>query len=114
MKPSDRRSRLWRSLIQQASRLNLGTSHLNSGVGTKSRKPEDQMSCVGAQSGFLSDHGGDTSGAIKSTDDFASIGYSYEHSDLESHPFTPPPELTLSPLVFLTNWIVQGRRRWLG
>ena len=55
MKPSDRRSRPWRSLIQQASRLNLGTSHLNSGVGTKSRKPEDQMSSVGAQSGFLSE-----------------------------------------------------------
>ena len=79
------------NLIQQASRLNLGTPHLNSGVNTKPRKSRDQVSGGESQSGFLSDHGSDTSGAIKSTDDFASIGYSYEHSDLESHPFTPPP-----------------------
>ena len=79
------------SLIQQASRFNLGTSHPNSGVGAKLRKSGDQVSSGESQSGFLSDHGSDTSGAIKSTDDFASIGYSYEHSDLESHPFTPPP-----------------------
>ena len=79
------------NLIQQASRLNLGTPHLNSGVNTKPRKSVDRVSGGESQSGFLSDHGSDTSGAIKSTDDFASIGYSYEHSDLESHPFTPPP-----------------------
>ena len=79
------------SLIQQASTLNLGTPHLNSGVCTKPRKSGGQVSSGESQSGVLSDHVSDTSGAIKSTDDFASIGYSYEHSDFESHPFTPPP-----------------------
>ena len=79
------------SLIQQASRLNLGTSRPNSGVGAQPRRSGTPVGSLESQSGFLSDHGSDTSGAIKSTDDFASIGYSYEHSGLESHPYTPPP-----------------------
>ena len=33
----------------------------------------------------------DTSGALRSSDDFESIGYAYEHSDLESQPFASPP-----------------------
>ena len=78
-------------LIQQVGKLNLGSTHPNSGVVTKKRTSGDHISSGESQSGFLSDQGSDTSGAIKSTDDFASIGYSYKHSDLESHPFTPPP-----------------------
>ena len=33
----------------------------------------------------------DTSGALRSDEECAGLGYVYEHSDLESQPFAPPP-----------------------
>ena len=84
--------KIMESLIQQASRLSLGTPHTTSGVDPKVRRPVDQASSIGSQSGFLTGNESDTSGALRSGDDFASIGYAYEHSDFESHPFTPPPD----------------------
>ena len=79
------------SLIQQASRLSLGTPHGTSGLGSKEKKPAHRASRIGSQSDVWTGNESDTSGALRSGDDFASTGYAYEHSDLESHPFTPPP-----------------------
>ena len=79
------------NLIQQASRLSLGTPGNTPCEIPKAKRPLDQSSSLGSQSGFLTGNESDTSGVLRSGDDFASIGYVYEHSDLESHPFTPPP-----------------------
>ena len=80
------------SLIQQTSRLSLGGSHPTPDSVTKTRRPGSRASSVGSRSGLLSGHGSDTSGALRSDDNFSSLGYSYEHSDLESQPVTPPPK----------------------
>ena len=74
------------NLIQQVGRLNLGHSHNAPG-----RCATPSASLAGSQSEYASGVASDTSGALRSDDEFASIGHSYEHSDLESHPFTPPP-----------------------
>ena len=79
------------NLIQRTSRLSLGASHLTPDSVTKARRPGNRASSVGSRSGLLPGHGSDTSGALRSDDNFSSLGYSYEHSDLESQPFTPPP-----------------------
>ena len=79
------------SLIQRTSRLSLGASYPTPDSVTKARRPGNRASSVGSRSGLLSGHGSDTSGALRSDDNFSSLGYSYEHSDLESQPFTPPP-----------------------
>ena len=74
------------NLIHEVSRLNLGPSRqIPSGRATP------RASLAGSQSEYASGVVSDTSGALRSDDKFASIGYSYEHSDPESHPFTPPP-----------------------
>ena len=74
------------NLIHQVSRLNLGSSRQIPGGRATPR-----ASLAGSQSEYASGVASDTSGALRSDDEFASIGYSYEHSDPESHPFTPPP-----------------------
>ena len=79
------------SLIQRTSRLSLGASYPTPDSVTKARRPGNRASSVGSRSGLLSGHGSDTSGALRSDDNFSSLGYSYEHSDLESQPLTPPP-----------------------
>ena len=73
------------NLIHQVSRLNLGPSRQVPGGRATPRG-----SLAGSQSEYASGAASDTSGALRSDDEFASIGYSYEHSDPESHPFTPP------------------------
>ena len=80
------------SLIQRTSRLSLGGSHPTPDSVTKARRPGSRASSVGSRSGLLSGHGSDTSGVLRSDDNFSSLGYSYEHSDLESQPLTPPPK----------------------
>ena len=60
-------------------------------MGPKEKKPAHRASSIGSRSDVLTGNESDTSGTLRSGDDFASIGYAYEHSDLESHPFTPPP-----------------------
>ena len=62
-------------LIQQASRLNLGTQHSSTGVPPKSKRSTSQVSDDESQAGISSGHASDTIGAIRSDDDFASIGY---------------------------------------
>ena len=79
------------NLVQQASRLSLGAQRSPTAVIPRSKKTSSQTSYAGSQSGLSSGHTSDTSGGIRSDDDFASIGYVYEHSDLESQHFTPPP-----------------------
>ena len=74
------------NLIHQVSRLNLGPSHQVPGGRVTPR-----ATLAGSQSDYASGVASDTSGALRSDDEFASIGYSYEHSDPENHPFTPPP-----------------------
>ena len=74
------------NLIHQVSRLNLGPSRQIPGGRATPR-----ASLAGSQSEYASGVASDTSGALRSDDEFVSIGYSYEHSDPESHPFTPPP-----------------------
>ena len=79
------------SLVERTSRLSLGTSQFSPAGRAQPRKFAFRASTPGPQSGSMSGDASDTSGAIRSSDDFASIGYEYEHSDLESQPFTPPP-----------------------
>ena len=73
------------NLVERTSRLNLGTSASPAGR-THFRKSTHRASTPGRQSEAISGDASDTSGALKSSDDFASIGYEYEHSDLESRP----------------------------
>ena len=79
------------SLIQQASRLNLGTFHTPPRAGSKIARSPFRASDSGSQSGFTSGNASATSGALRSDEEFASLGYVYEHSDFESQPFTQPP-----------------------
>ena len=85
------------SLVYRASRLNLNTSvpskrvPRKSSVGSISQRPDKGESETEA--------GSDTSGAIRSCDDFESIGYAYEHSENELIA-TPPssrPNLACGP-----------------
>ena len=78
-------------LIQQASRLNLGTQHSSTGIPRKSKGSTTRASDNESQTAATSGHTSDTSGAIRSDDDFASIRYVWEHSDAESQRFTPSP-----------------------
>ena len=79
------------SLVQQASRLSLGTSQFPSSGSVNFKKSNLRTQSSGMQSGLSSGEASNTSGALRSDDVFASIGYVYEHSDLESQPFASPP-----------------------
>ena len=79
------------NLVHQASRLNLGQQQSSAFVMPMSKRPSSRCSDIGTQSGCSSGHASDTSGAIKSNDDLGSIGFVYEHSDLESQRITPHP-----------------------
>ena len=79
------------NLIERTSRLYLGTTLASPAGRAQSRKSAFRAPTPGPQSGTMSGDASDTSGALRSSHDFASIGYEYEHSDFESRPFTPPP-----------------------
>ena len=79
------------NLIERTSRLNLGTSLVSPTGRAQSRKSAFRAPTPGPQSGTISGDASGTSGALRSSDDFASIVYEYEHPDFESQPFTPPP-----------------------
>ena len=79
------------SLVERTGRLSLGTPHFSPEGRGQPRKSAFRAPTTGTRSGSISGNTSDTSGAIRSSDDFASIGYEYEHSDFESQPFTPPP-----------------------
>ena len=79
------------SLIHYASRLSLGTSQFPSSGSVNPKKSNYRTQSSGMQSGQLSGEASDTSGALRSDDEFANIGYVYEHSDHESQPFASPP-----------------------
>ena len=79
-------------LIQQASRLNLWTFETPPAAGCKGGRSPFRVSDNGSQSRFTSGNASDTSGALWSDEECASLGYVYEHSDLESQPFAPPPK----------------------
>ena len=83
--------KMMESLVERASRLSLGTSQLPHGGRVTTNKPGYRAPTPGPQSGMTSGEASDTSGALRSSDDFESIGYAYEHSDLESQPFASPP-----------------------
>ena len=83
--------KMMESLVERASRLSLGTSQLSHGGRVTVNKPGYRAPTPGPQSGMTSGEASDTSGALRSSDDFESIGYAYEHSDLESQPFASPP-----------------------
>ena len=83
--------RTMENLVEPTSRLNLGTSLVSPAGRGQTRKSAFRAPTPGPQSGTISGDASDTSGALRSSDDFASIGYEYEHSDFESQPFTPPP-----------------------
>ena len=79
------------SLIQQAIRLNLGTFHTPPIAGSKCARAPFRASDTGSQSGSTSGNASDTSGALRSDEEFASLWYVYERSDLESQSFAQPP-----------------------
>ena len=79
------------SLVERTGRLSLGTPHFSPEGRGQPRKSAFRAPTPGPRSGSISGNTSDTSGAIRSSDDFASIGYEYEHSDFERQPFTPPP-----------------------
>ena len=79
------------SLVEGTSRLSLGTSQFPTAGSTQPRRSAFRAPTPGSQSGTMSGDASDTSGAIRSSDDFASIGYEHEHSDRDSQLFTPPP-----------------------
>ena len=78
-------------LVQQTSRLNLGSLRAPPAVVSKRIRSPCRISDAGSQSGFTSGNASDTSGALRSDEECASLGYVYEHSDLESQSFVPPP-----------------------
>ena len=78
-------------LIQQAKRLSLGTQHSSTGIPPKTERSVTRVSDDVSQTGASSGHASDTSGTLRSDDEFASIGYVYEHSDAENQRFTLPP-----------------------
>ena len=85
------------SLVYRASRLNLNTSVPSKRVSRKSSV--GSISQRSDQGESETDAGSDTSGAIRSCDDFESIGYAYEHSETELIA-TPPssrPNLACGP-----------------
>ena len=79
------------NLVHQTCRLSLGTPQFPPSGRVTPKRSSYRTQSPGVQSGLLSGEASDTSGALRSDDEFASIGYAYEHSDLESQPFAPPP-----------------------
>ena len=77
-------------LMQQTSRLNLGSLQAPPAVVSKEIRSPYRISDAGSQTGFTSSNAIDTSGALRSDEECASLRYVYEHSDLESQPFAPP------------------------
>ena len=83
--------KMMESLVERASILSLRTSQLSHGGRVTANKSGYRAPTPRPQSGMTSGDASDTSGALRSSDDFDSIGYAYEHSDLESQPFATPP-----------------------
>ena len=63
------------SLVERTSRLSLGTSYFSPTGRAQPRRSAFREPTPGPQSGTMSGDASDTSGAIRSSDDFASIGY---------------------------------------
>ena len=77
------------------------------------------MTSAGRNRSSWSEGYSDTSGALRSNDDLGSLGYSFEHSDLEAQPellhSEPTPgcnNFTLSPHNQISTLIAQDYRRW--
>ena len=79
------------SLIQQTSRLSLGTHPTLPVSGPRKARTSSVASDIGSQSGFTSGNASDTSGALRTDEELTSLGYVYEHSDFESQPVAQPP-----------------------
>ena len=73
--------KMMESLVERASRLSLETSQLPHGGRVTANKPGYRAPTPAPQSGMTSGDASDTSGALRSSDDFESIGYAYEHSN---------------------------------
>ena len=83
--------RAMESLIQQTSRLNLGTRSPLPISGPRNNRTASVASDMGSQSGFTSGNASDTSGALRTDEEVTSLGYVYEHSDFDSQPVIQPP-----------------------
>ena len=108
------------SLVQQTSRLNLGSYSALPGSGPRNARATSVASGNGSQSGFTSGNASDTSGALRTGEEPASLGYVYEYSDLESQPLAQPSigpldavERTLGLLLSSARLTVLERRLWL-
>ena len=85
------------NLVYRASRLSLasrpgGTKAAKQG---SSKKGTSVVTGAGRNRCSSSERYSDTSGALRSNDDLGSLGYSFEHSDLEVQPELPHSEPTL-------------------
>ena len=78
------------SLIEQTSRLSLGTHPTLPVSGPRKARTSSLASDIGSQSGFTSGNASDTSGALRTDEELTSLGYVYEHSDFESQPVAQP------------------------
>ena len=81
------------NLVYRASRLSLSTKvGANSGKGrTSSRQGSSVDSSRSRRASSITDKGSDTSGVLRSDDNFSSISYSFEHSEPEHIAAAPRP-----------------------
>ena len=84
------------NLVYRASRLSLASRPGGSKAskGGSSRKGSSVVTSVGQNRRSSSEGYSDTSGALRSDDEFGSLGYSFEHSDAGVQFELPQPELT--------------------
>ena len=76
------------NLVYRASRLSLASRSGSTKVAKQgsSRRGFSVVTSAGRNRSSSSEGYSDTSGALRSNDDLGSLGYSFEHSDLEAQP----------------------------
>ena len=83
------------NLVYRASRLSLASrpSGSKTSKGGSSRRSSSAVTSVGQNRRSSSEGYSDTSGALRSDDEFGNLGYSFENSDVGAQAGLPQPEL---------------------
>ena len=73
------------NLVYRASRLSLASRHggAQTSKGSSSRRDSSVVTSAGRHRSSSTERFSETSGALQSNDDFESLGYSFEHTDVE-------------------------------
>ena len=107
------------NLVYRASRLSLASRSGSTKVAKQgsSRRASSVVTSAGRNRSSSSEGYSDTSGALRSNDDLGSLGYSFEHSDLEAQPellhSEPTPGCSqMDPQSPQSNFNVDSPGRW--